>query len=104
MSRIQANKSGTRFIEISEENLETIRRYSLFELLIDSSGIITEEVLEKLKLNVRSLLTSSAADKALIDLCIDVIYHKDMKAFGLERLLGLYESWCGEQFQAEAGE
>lgn len=93
MNRIQANKSGSRWIEISEENLQTISRYSLFLGLIDSSGIVTEQALEKLRLNIRSLLTSAATDKALLDLCIDVIYHKDMKAFGLEKLLNLYEDW-----------
>lgn len=93
MNRIQANKSGSRWIEVSDENLLTIRKYSLFLGLIDSNGIVSEQCLDKLKLNVRSLLTSAAADKALLDLCIDVIYHKDMKAFGLEKLVLLYNSW-----------
>ena len=42
MYNIQANESGTRSINVSDENLETIRRFSLFQLLIDSSGIVTE--------------------------------------------------------------
>ena len=96
MYRIQANKSGTRWIEISEENLNAIRTYSLFQGLIDSNGIITEQVLEKLRLNIRSLLTSAGTDKHLIDLCIDVIFHRDMKSFGLEKLLALYNRWESE--------
>ena len=94
MSKIQANKSGSRWIEVSDENLSTIRKYSLFLSLIDSNGIVSEQSLDKLRLNVRSLLTSVATDKALLDLCIDVIYHKDMKAFGLDKLIRLYDSWA----------
>jgi hypothetical protein len=97
MYKIQANKSGTRFISVSEENLLTIREYSLFQFLIDSNGIINELVLDKLRLNIRSLLTTgNCASKNLLDLCIDVIYHNDMKAFGLQNLLSLYEKWNSE--------
>ena len=49
MYNIQANESGTRSINVSDENLATIRRFSLFQLLIDSSGIVTEQSLDKLK-------------------------------------------------------
>ena len=51
-------------------------------------------MLEKLKLNIRSLLESeSGKDKALLDLCLDVIYHPNMKAFGLQRLVLLFIEW-----------
>ena len=40
MYTIQTNASGTRSIDVSEENLETIRKYALFQQLIDSTGII----------------------------------------------------------------
>ena len=94
MYTIQANESGTRSISVSDENLSTIRRFSLFQLLIDSNGIVTEQSLDKLKLNIRSLLTTpQRSDKALLDLCIDIIYHSDMKAFGLRNLIALYEQW-----------
>ena len=94
MYNIQANESGTRSINVSDENLSTIRRFSLFQLLVDSSGIITEQSLDKLKLNIRSLLTTpQGSDKALLDLCIDVIYHRDMKALGLRNLIDLYQDW-----------
>ncbi len=102
MFTIQANKSGTRSINVSEENLRTIRRFSLFQLLIDSNGIVTEQSLDKLKLNIRSLLTTpEGSAKELLDLCIDVIYHRDMKAFGLQNLMALYERWNRENPQAE---
>lgn len=97
MYKIQANKSGTRSIGVSLENLETIRRYSLFQLLIDSSGIVTEQSLDKLKLNIRSLLTTpEGSSRELLDLCIDVIYHRDMKAIGLANLMDLYAQWNSE--------
>ena len=98
MYTIQANHSGTRTLEISEENLKTIEKYSLFQHLIDSNGIVDESVLDKLKLNIRSLIASSENDcKDLLDLCIDVIYHNNMKAFGLFQLIQLYIKWEREQ-------
>lgn len=91
---IQANTKGTRTINVSEENLETIAKYSLFQHLIDSNGIVDETVLDKLKLNVRSLIASQEENcKDLLDLCIDVIYHSNMKAFGLQQLVLLYLKW-----------
>ena len=88
---IQANSAGTRSIEITEEHLATIRKYSLLNGLIDSNGIVDESVLDKLKLNIRALLDSvGTSDKALLDLCFDVVYHKDMKALGLHNLIILY--------------
>ncbi|MBQ4519178.1 MAG: hypothetical protein II999_00995 [Bacteroidaceae bacterium] len=100
MYTIQANPSGTRSIQISEKDLQTIRKYSFFQHLIDSNGIVDETVLEKLRLNIRSLIASEENDrKELLDLCIDVIYHKDMKAFGLHQLILLYLKW-----EEEAGE
>ena len=94
MYKIQTNSSGTRSIEISEEHLQTIEKYQLFRDLIDSSGYVDEEVLNKLKLNIRSLLESEAGiDKQLLDLCLDVIYHSNMKAFGLQQLVVLFINW-----------
>ena len=76
MYKIQANQSGTRSIEVSDLHLETIDKYQLLRNLVDSNGIIDEEVLEKLKLNVRSLLEAdNCQDKNLLDLCLDVIYN-----------------------------
>ena len=77
MYKIQTNSSGTRSIEISEEHLQTIEQYQLFRDLIDSNGYVDEEVLNKLKLNIR----------------LDVIYHPNMKAFGLQQLVLLFINW-----------
>ena len=98
MYTIQANPSGTRSIEVSNENLRTIEKYALFRHLIDSTGIVDEAVLDKLKLNIRSLIASQEEDsKDLLDLCIDVIYHNNMKAFGLQQLIKLYLVWFNSQ-------
>lgn len=89
--QIITNQSGTRSIEVSEEHLKTIQKYQLFRNLIDSSGIINEEVLDKLRLNIRALLENNGtSDKALMNLCFDVIYHPNMKAIGLHNLIMLY--------------
>lgn len=95
MYDIQLNESGTRHLDISDENLQTIRKYNLLHGLVDSTGYITETVLDKLKLNVRSLIAHSSDDtKDLLDLCIDVIYHDKMKAYGLRNLIKCYEEWA----------
>ena len=94
MYTIQANPTGTRSIQVTEDALRTIEKYALFQHLIDSNGIVDESVLEKLRLNIRSLIAAQESDcKDLLDHCIDVIYHKDMKAFGLHQLILLYIQW-----------
>ena len=94
MYKIQANASGTRSIEVSDKHLETLAKYSLLDALVDSNGIVDEQVLDKLKFNVRSLLESSGiSDKDLLDLCLDVIYNNNMKAIGLANLVALYKEW-----------
>ena len=98
MYTIQTNASATRSLEISEENLQTIQKYAHFQHLIDSNGIVDESVLDKLKLNIRSLIASAEGNcKDLLDLCIDVIYHNNMKSFGLHQLVLLYIRWEKEQ-------
>ena len=97
MYKIQANASGTRRIDVSDTHLETIEKYALLKNLIDSNGIIDEPVLDKLKLNCRSILESMPeVDRDLMDLCLDVIYNKNMKALGLQNLVQLYIEWEGK--------
>ena len=94
MYKIPANASGTRTIEVSDEHLQTIELYQLLRDLIDSNGIIDENVLEKLRLNIRSILESEVEiDKSLLDLCLDVVYNNNMKAFGLHQLVLCYIEW-----------
>lgn len=103
MYKIQANQSGTRSIEVSDLHLETINKYQLLRNLVDSNGIIDEGVLEKLKLNVRALLEAdNCQDKALLDLCLDVIYNSNMKALGLHNLVLLYVDWLDKRAANEA--
>ena len=92
--KIQANASGTRSIEVSEKHLMTLKKYALLKNLIDSNGIIDEDVLDKLKFNCRSILESQPTiDKELMDLCLDVIYNTNMKAIGLQNLVLLHVEW-----------
>ena len=103
MYKIQANQSGTRSLEVSDLLLETIDKYQLLRNLVDSNGIIDEGVLEKLKLNVRALLEAdNCQDKALLDLCLDVIYNSNMKALGLHNLVLLYVDWLDKRAANEA--
>ena len=105
MYTIQTNASGTRSMEISEENLQTIQNFALFQHLIDSNGIVDESVLDKLKLSIRSLIASAEGNcKELLDLCIDVIYHNNMKAFGLHQLILLYIRWEKENQEVKEEE
>lgn len=94
MAKIQTNSSGTRSIEVTDEHLQTIDEYQLLRDLIDSTGYVDEDVLDKLKFNIRSMLESETGrDKRLLDLCLDVVYHPNMKAFGLQQLVMLYINW-----------
>lgn len=95
MYKIQTNASGTRHIEVTDSHLETIMKYSLLSTLVPSNGIVDETTLEKLKHNAKSLILSESANdsKDLCDLCFNVLYHDNMKVFGLRELIMLYVSW-----------
>ncbi len=113
---IKANEKGSRYIEVTEKHLETIKEYSLFHNLVGCDGYVDDTTLEKLRYNVRALLeTGKNADKDLLDLCFDVIYHRDMKALGLRNLMLLYisfndgkeldiDGFSSEQMLSAAGE
>lgn len=66
MYKIQANQSGTRSIEVSDLHLETIDKYQLLRNLVDSNGIIDEEVLEKLKLILKFMSIHSVSKNIVI--------------------------------------
>ncbi len=93
MYKIQTNASGTRNIGITEENLETIEKYSLFKGLIPSNGLVDETTLEQLKHQVKSYILNNDDCKDLIDLTFNVIFHNNMKVFGLKELIMLYVGW-----------
>lgn len=94
MYDIQLNESGTRHLNVTCENMQTIRKYNLLGGLVDSTGYVTEAVLDRLKFHIRSLIASSTENtKDLLDLCIDVIYHDKMKAYGLRELIRAYHEW-----------
>jgi len=98
---------GSRKLSVDEAHLNTIDRYGLFSDLLDSNGIVEEGVLEKLRLNVRSLLdqptpSSETPDPQLLDLCEHVLFHNDMKAFGLHQLILLFIDWKNGKTDAPA--
>ena len=101
MFQIICNVKGSRVMMITESHLQTIARYSLLTDLLDSNGIVSEEVWEKLRLNIKSLLDSNHNDAQLVDFCSNVIFHKNMKAFGLHQLILLYIDWEKLQHEAE---
>ena len=91
--RINANASGTRTIEVTETQLQIIRKYMLLDRIANSMGIIDEDSLNGLRLTVRSLIASQTMpSKDLIELCL-VLYHEDMKAIGLNNLMKCYSEW-----------
>ena len=94
---------GSRKLSVDESHLDTIDHYGLFSDLLDSNGIVEDSVLEKLRLNVRSLLSGTASpDPQLIDLCEHVLFHSDMKAFGLHQLILLFIDWKKTKQEATA--
>ena len=91
--KINANTSGTRTIKVSEPQLRIIQKYSLLDRIANSTGVIDEESLNKLRLTVRSLIASQTmASKELLDIC-PILYHEDMKALGLKNLIKCYSEW-----------
>ena len=87
---IQSNPKGTRFIDVTDQHLDTLRRYALLSDLLDSNGIVDDSVLQKLRLRARALLEHHSDDTNLLSLCRDVLFHDNMKAYGLHQLILLY--------------
>ncbi len=101
MYQIVCNEKGSRTLAVMEEHLETIKRHNLFSDLLDSNGIVNENVLEKLRLNVRSLLNTDHPDAGLLRLCRDILFHDNMKARGLHQLILLYLDWEKDKQEGE---
>ena len=87
---IQKNTKGSRFIEVTDKHLETLRHYALLADLLDSHGIVDDAVVEKLRFRARALLEHHSQDADLLSLCQQVLFHDNMKAFGLHELILLY--------------
>ena len=104
MYSVQANKSGSRIIAVSDRHMKTIAKYDLLQGLVGTSGSCDESVLDKLRYTVRSLILSKAeaestpeqkADvKDLLDFCMDVLYNPSMKAYGLMGLIQAYNDFA----------
>ena len=91
---ISLNASGTRKLDVTAEDFATIRRYNLFDGLVASYGVVDEAALDRLRLTIRSLIASTENDvRPLLNLCVNVIYHDRMKAYGLAELINAYHSF-----------
>ncbi len=97
--QILCNMKGSRLMTIDENHLRTIEKFNLLADLLDSNGIVDENVLNKLQLNARSLLDNTNGNPELLNLCKDVIFHNNMKAFALHQLILLYIDWQKEQLE-----
>lgn len=92
--KIQLNEKASHFLEITEQNFQTLQQYALLQDLVDSTGYITEDTMLRLKLRTRSLvLTTVPVPQDLLDLYAEVICHDKMKAFGLKQLMEAYTEW-----------
>ena len=100
MYKILCNMKASKSLSIEESHMQTIERYSLFSDLLDSNGIVDDNVLDKLRLNVRSLLASNSHDAELLDFCQKVLFHDWMKAFGLHQLILTYIEWQNEKLES----
>lgn len=52
-------------------------------------------------LNVRALIEAEPDKADLVDLCQDVLFHDNMKAFGLNQLVKLYVNWQETHLEIE---
>lgn len=94
MPQIQLNKTATHFLEITDNDFEVIKKYFLFRDLIDSTGYVTDDVLDKLKLNIKPIMTSTQPmPEDLVEFYLNIICHDKMKAFGLKQLIEAYVEW-----------
>ena len=100
MYRIICNMKGSRTMAITDEHLETIDKYYLFNNLLDSNGIVDEMILEKLQLNLRALLERTGGEEELVNLAKDVVFHENMKALALHQLILLYLDWQKDKIAA----
>ncbi len=104
MYQILCNMKGSRVLQVEESHLTTIEEFALFSELLDSNGIVDEAVLDKLRLNVRALLDNTNGNPRLMKFCQDILFHPNMKAFGLHQLILLYIDWEREKLDTLKGE
>lgn len=101
MYKIQTNATGSREMFITDDHLQTIQKYALFKDLVGSTGVVNEDVLDKLKLMVRSILETKPENRDLINFSHEVLYNDKMKAHGLNQLLTLYKNWIQTKEETE---
>ncbi len=102
---LQANASGSRHLEVTDEHLATIQRFQLLDRLVDSNGIVDEAALDRLRIKARSLLEAGVCkDNSLLHLCLDVLYHANMKTVALTNLIATYHQWLASQEHSQQDE
>ncbi len=102
--KINANASGTRTIEVAEEQLQIIKKYSLLDSVKSSLGTVDEDSLTKLRLTLRSLIASQEMNsKELLEIC-PIFYDENMKALGLTNLMTCYNNWLQSTAEKEQEE
>lgn len=101
MTTIQTNPTGTRHINVSEENFQAIEKYSLLDGLVLSNGIVDDKTLEKLQQNARAFIIRNDRCDDLATLCREVIFHDNMKVYGLRELIAAYVAWSEEKAKSE---
>lgn len=97
MYKITTNASGTRSISLSDDELATIDKYSLLDSIVSSEGIVDEATLYKLRCNVKSYIMRHDDCPDLVSLAQNVIFHDNMKAYGLRELIILFVEWKDKQ-------
>ncbi len=102
MYKIQANQSGTRSIEVSDQHLRDYRKVSVTSQPRRQQRHYRRGSARQTETQCAFTPRSSdIKDKELLDLCLDVIYNQNMKALGLHNLVLLYVDWKDKK-QAEA--
>ena len=92
--KIISNASGTRSMEITEEHLNVIEKYQLFNNLVYSNGIVDETTLDTLKSFVGGIIDSEkGTDNELVNFYKNVLAHPNMKSVALGNLMELYAQW-----------
>jgi hypothetical protein len=100
--KIISNASGTRSMEITEEHLNVIEKYQLFNNLVYSNGIVDETTLDTLKSFVGGIIDSEkGTDNELVNFYKNVLAHPNMKSVALGNLMELYAQWIENRKEQE---
>ena len=86
-STMKVKPSYKEYISTHNTNNTDMNTY---KIQANASGTRSINVTEA---HLKTIKLYAQADKRLTDLCLDVIYNDNMKAFGLRQLADLYAKW-----------